>query len=207
MYLCFFRFPFHNSSLSPCYAPLAMLYDSLEFPARGFRPFSAGNCPPGSFPGAPNPALSHTVGARLPPPLFRPLHIRLNIRRDFCLDHAVIESRIMVMPPIVLFFRNLSGPELLFFFRPGHQPRIQFRCFHLPYFLRKGCSLCFVYTPIAQPLRKSASSEEREKIRFRDRLRKRIASRMMNVLKAGFGEGTPQQVSDRRRKKRGSGFL
>jgi hypothetical protein len=56
-------------------------------------------------------------------------------------------------------------------------------------------------------LRKSASSEEREKIRFRDRLQKRIASRMTNVLRAGFGEGTPQQVSDRRHKKRGSGFL
>ena len=49
--------------------------------------------------------------------------------------------------------------------------------------------------------------EEREKIRFQHRLRKRIALRMMNVLRAGFGEGTPQQVSDRRHKKRGSGFL
>ena len=149
----------------------------------------------------------HSCFFRFSSPFFRSLYIRLIIRLDFCLDHAVIESRIMVTPPIVLFFRNLSGPELLFFFRPGHQPRIQFRCFHLPYFLRKGCSLCFVYTPIAQPLRKSASSEEREKIRFRDRLKKRIASRMTNVLRAGFGEGTPQQVSDRRHKKRGSGFL
>ena len=49
--------------------------------------------------------------------------------------------------------------------------------------------------------------EEREKIRFQHRLWKRIESRMMNVLRAGFGEGTPQQVSDRRHKKRGSGFL
>ena len=161
---CFFRFPFHNSPLSPCFAPLAKLYGSLEFRL----------------------ASSHTVGARLPPSFLRSLRIRLIIRRDFCLDHAVIESRIMVTPPIVLFFRNLSGPELLFFFRPGHQPRIQFRCFHLPYFLRKGCSLCFVYTPIAQPLRKSASSEEREKIRFRDRLKKRIASRMTNVASFAF---------------------
>ena len=112
----------------------------------------------------------HSCFFRFSSPFFRSLYIRLNIRRDCCLDHAVIESQIMVTPPIVLFFRNLSGPELLFFFRPGHQPRIQFRCFHLPYFLRKGCSLCFVYTPISQPLRKSASSEEREKIRFRDRL-------------------------------------
>ena len=31
-------------------------------------------------------------------------------------------------------------------------------------------------------------------------------SHMMHVLKAGFGEGTPQQVSDRRHKKRKSGF-
>ena len=62
-------FSIHNSPLSLSSAPLADLCGSLEFPARGFRPFSAGNCPPGSFPGAPNPASSHTVGTRLPPPV------------------------------------------------------------------------------------------------------------------------------------------
>ena len=65
-----------------------------------------------------------------------------------------------------------------------------------------------LYTIRLHSLRgRGSSSEEIEKIRFRDRLRKRIASRMMNVPRAGFGEGTPQQVSDRRHKKRGSGFL
>jgi len=58
----------HNSPFLLSSALLAELCDSLEFPARGFRPFSAGNCPLGSFPGAPNPASSHTVGATLPPP-------------------------------------------------------------------------------------------------------------------------------------------
>ena len=66
---------------------------------------------------------------RFPASFFRSLYIRLNIRRDLCLDHAVIEGRVMVTPPVILFFRDLSGPELLFFFRPGHQPRIQFRRF------------------------------------------------------------------------------
>ena len=123
-------FSVRNSTLSLSSALLAELCGSLEFPARGFRPFSAGNCPPGSFPGAPNPASSHTVGARLPPPFLRSMYIRLNIRRDFCLDHAVIKGRVMVTPLIVLSFRDLSCPELLSFFRPGHQPRIQFRCFY-----------------------------------------------------------------------------
>lgn len=106
---------------------------------------------------------------RFSSPFFRSLYIRLNIQRDFCLDYAVIKGRVMVTPLIVLFFCDLSCPELLSFFRPGHQPRIQFRCF------------------------KSASSEEREKIRFRDRLRKRIASRMTNILRAGLGKALPNK--------------
>ena len=67
---------------------------------------------------------------RFPASFLRSLYIRLNIRRDLCLDHAVIKSRVMVTPPVILFFRDLSCPEFLFFFRPGHQPRIQFRCFY-----------------------------------------------------------------------------
>ena len=63
-------------------------------------------------------------------PFFRSLYIRLNIQRDFCLDYAVIKGRVMVTPLVILFFRDLSCPEFLFFFRPGHQPRIQFRCFY-----------------------------------------------------------------------------
>lgn len=50
---------------------------------------------------------------RFSSPLFRSLYIRLNIQRDFCLDHAVIKGRVMVTPLIVLSFRDLSCPELL----------------------------------------------------------------------------------------------
>ena len=52
-----------------------------------------------------------------------------------------------------------------------------------------------------------SASVLRRMIRFPFRFVERITSHVMNVLKAGLGEGTPQQVSDRRHKKRECGFL
>ena len=75
------------------------------------------------------------------------------------------------------------------------------------YFFRKGWSIA-LYTIWSFCLwGRRLPPGEGEKIRFQHRFQKRIASRMINVLRAGFGEGTPQQVSDRRHKKRGSEFL
>ena len=75
------------------------------------------------------------------------------------------------------------------------------------YFFRKGWSIA-LYTIWSFCLwGRRLPPGEGEKFRFQHRFQKRIAPRMINVLRAGFGEGTPQQVSDRRHKKRGSGFL
>ena len=114
-----------NSPLSLSSAPLAELCGSLEFPARGFRPFSAGNCPPGSFPGAPNPASSHTVGARLPPPVA----LGRFFRRDSGVDAGIIDVGIVIPPTVVILFRDFSCLQLGRLLLPGTKPLLKISSF------------------------------------------------------------------------------
>ena len=111
----------HNSPLSLSSALLADLCGSLEFPARGFCPFSAGNCPPGSFPGAPNPASSHTVGARLPPPFA----LDRFFRWDSGVNAGIIEIRIVIPPTVVILFRDLPGLQFGGLLLPGTKPLLK----------------------------------------------------------------------------------
>ena len=118
-------FSVRNSPLSLTSAPLAELCSSLEFPARGFRPFSTGNCPLGSFPGAPNPASSHTGGARLPPPFA----LDRFFRRNSGVDAGIIEIRIVIPPTVVILFRNLASLQFCGLFLPCAESLLKFSGF------------------------------------------------------------------------------
>jgi len=80
------RFSFHNSPLSLCFTSIAELCGSLEF----------------------RPALSHTVGAGLPPP-FGP---RRFFRRDRNTNTGIVKFRVVITPAVVILLRDFSGFQL-----------------------------------------------------------------------------------------------
>ena len=93
------RFSFHNSPLSLCFTSIAELCGSLEF----------------------RPALSHTVGAGLPPPfgtggLFR---------WDRYSDTGIVKRRVVIPPAVVILFRDFSHFQLSGLLLPGTKALIQ----------------------------------------------------------------------------------
>ena len=93
------RFSFHNSPLSLCFTSIAELCGSLEF----------------------RPALSHTVGAGLPPP-FGP---RRFFRRDRNTDTGIVKCRVVITPAVVILLRDFSGFQLSSLLLPGTKTLIQ----------------------------------------------------------------------------------
>ena len=87
------RFSFHNSPLSLCFTSIAELCGSLEF----------------------RPALSHTVGAGLPPP-FGP---RRFFRRDRNTNTGIVKFRVVITPAVVILLRDFSGFQLSGLLLPG----------------------------------------------------------------------------------------
>jgi len=98
------RFSFHNSPLSLCFTSIAELCGSLEF----------------------RPALSHTVGAGLPPP-FGP---RRFFRRDRNTNTGIVKFRVVITPAVVILLRDFSRFQLCGLLLPGTKALIQIGSMH-----------------------------------------------------------------------------